>query len=69
MTTDYGLYIQYLNIINEYEEKLRCKDNGLNTEDIVYIQTVLDKVKKNMLDAVDAMAAIDIFHSQISHNS
>ena len=68
MTTDYGLFTQYLNVINRYEEKLRYKDNGLNTEDIVYIQTVLDQAKKKMLDAVDAMTAIDIFYSHIWYN-
>ncbi len=68
MRTSYGIFQDHMMWLNFCEEKLKLKDTGLNTDNIIYIQRQIEKTRREMLKADDTIMAIDIFRENIYGN-
>ena len=56
----------YLHELNQYQAHLLQKDNGTNTEDILFLYRYLEETRTLMEDAPDAYKALRIFRLRLT---
>ena len=53
----------YISQLDQYQNKLLLKDNGVNTAEILSMIRFLERIRLVMLDAQTPRAAIEHYHS------
>lgn len=66
MKTIQAVLDDYLHELNQYQAHLLRKDNGTNTEDILFLYRYLEETRTMVEDAPDAYKALRIYRLRLS---
>ena len=66
MKTVYSVLTDYLHKLNQYQARLLRKDNGSNTEDILFLYRHLEETRTMTEDASDVYKALRIYRLRLT---